>query len=168
VGATALVIRSELLLSQTPNLSSHRYLSYADRLVVMWQDFLLLVGRVMMGWIFLQSGWGKIGHIAAVAKTFPRRGLAEWLAYVSVPAEFLGGLFLILGFATRYTVFVMLIFTMVASLSSHAYWSVPETQRAAQVSSFWKNFAIMGGLIVLAASAAGRFSLDQVLRRKPE
>jgi putative oxidoreductase len=74
--------------------SSYSYLSYADRLVVLWQDFLLLVGRIMMGWIFFQSGWGKLGNIAGVAKTFPRRGLAEWLAYISVPAEFFGGLFL--------------------------------------------------------------------------
>ncbi len=151
---------------QTPSALSHRYLSYADRLIGLWQDFLLLVGRIMIGWIFFQSAWGKIGNIAGVAKTFPRRGLAEWLAYVSVPAEFFGGLFLIVGFATRYTVFVMLIFTIVASFSSHAYWSVPQAQRAAQASSFWKNVAIMGGLIVLSVSAAGRFSLDYFLSRK--
>jgi putative oxidoreductase len=152
--------------TQTPSDSSHRYLSCADGLVALWQDFLLLVGRTMIGWIFLQSGWGKLGNIAGVAKTFPRRGLAEWLAYVSVPTEFLGGLFLILGLATRYTVGVMLIFTIIASFSSHAYWSVPQAQRAAQASSFWKNFAIMGGLIVLSVSAAGRFSLDYFLSRK--
>jgi putative oxidoreductase len=146
--------------------SSYSYLSYADRLVVLWQDFLLLVGRIMMGWIFFQSGWGKLGNIAGVAKTFPRRGLAEWLAYISVPAEFFGGLFLIVGFATRYTVFVLLIFTVVASFSSHAYWSAPALQRAAQASSFWKNIAIMGGLIVLSVSAAGRFSVDNLLLRK--
>lgn len=154
------------MFTQSPSASSHRYLSYADRLVALWRDFLLLVGRIMMGWIFFQSGWGKIGNIAGVAKTFPRRGLAEWLAYVSVPAEFFGGLFLILGFATRYTVLVMLIFTIVASFSSHAYWSVPEAQRAAQASSFWKNIAIMGGLITLSVSTAGRLSLDYHLSRK--
>ncbi len=154
------------MFTQTPSASSHRYLSCADRLVALWQDFLLLVGRIMIGWIFFQSGWGKLGNIVGVAKTFPRRGLAEWLAYVSVPAEFFGGLFLIVGFATRYTIIVMLIFTIVASFSSHAYWGAPQAQRAAQASSFWKNVAIMGGLIVLSVSAAGRLSLDNFLSRK--
>jgi putative oxidoreductase len=94
--------------------------------------------------------------------------LAEWLAYISVPVEFFGGVFLIVGFATRYTVFVMLIFTLVASFSSRAYWSAPEPQRLAQASSFGKNIAIMGGLIVLLVNAAGRFSLDSLLvRHKP-
>ena len=151
---------------QTHYASSHRYLSYVDGLAAMWHDFLLLVSRIMIGWIFFQSGWGKIGNIAGYAKSFPRRGLQEWMAYISVPAEFFGGLFLILGFATRYTVLVLLFFTVVASFSSHAYWSDPEAQRAAQSSSFWKNVAIMGGMIALLVSTAGRFSLDNVLCRK--
>ena len=71
--------------------SSHRVLSYADDIAVFWQDFLLLVGRVMIGWTFLQSGWGKLFNIAGVGKTFPQRGLPEWMAYISVPTEFFGG-----------------------------------------------------------------------------
>lgn len=155
-----------VMLRQTLNPSTHRLLSCTDGIATMWQDFLLLVGRIMIGWIFFQSGLGKIGNIAGYAKSFPRRGLQEWMAYISVPAEFFGGLFFILGFATRYTVLVMLFFTVVASFSSHAYWSGPEAQRVAQSSSFWKNVAIMGGMIALFVSTAGRFSLDNALCRK--
>jgi putative oxidoreductase len=150
----------------TSNPSSHLYLSYADRIATTWQDFLLLAGRILMGWIFFQSGWGKIGDIAGYGRSFPRRGLAEWMAYISVPAEFFGGLFLILGFATRYTVLVLLFFTIVASFSSHAYWSSPVAQRTAQANNFWKNVAIMGGLILLFVTTSGRFSLDNFLFRK--
>jgi putative oxidoreductase len=132
----------------------------------MWQDFLLLVGRVMIGWIFMQSGWSKIGSIAEYGKTFPRRGLQEWMAWVSVPAEFLGGIFLITGFATRYTVLVMLFFMVVASFSSHAYWAVDPKEYRAQHTQFWKNVSMTGGLVVLLATAAGRFSLDRLLFQK--
>ena len=131
----------------------------------MWQDFLLLAGRIMIGWIFFQSGWGKLGNIAGVAKGFPQRGLPDWMAYISVPAEFFGGLFLILGFATRYTVLVMLIFTAVASFSSHAYWNSPEAQRVSQATNFWKNVSMMGGMLALFVSTAGRISLDNFLFR---
>lgn len=150
---------------QSSHPSSHRLLSYADGVAAMWADFLLLVGRVMIGWIFFQSGWGKIWNIARVGSTFPPRGLPEWLAYVSVPTEFLGGLFLLLGFATRYTAVVMLIFTVVATVSSHNFWSVPEAQRANQEVHFWKNVCIMGGMVLLFVGAAGRISLDGVLAR---
>jgi putative oxidoreductase len=87
------------------------------------------------------------------------------MAYVSVPAEFLGGLFLIFGCATRYTALVLLFFTIVASFSSHAYWSYPDAQRGAQSSQFWKNVSIMGGMIVTFVVGAGRISLDRMLAR---
>jgi putative oxidoreductase len=148
------------------NSSSHQLLSCTDGIASLWSDFLLLIGRIMIGWIFLQSGWGKLGNIAGVAKTFPQRGLQEWMAYISVPAEFFGGLFLILGFATRYTTLVLLFFTVVASFSSHAYWNAPEAQRVSQATNFWKNISMMGGMIVLFVSAAGRFSLDTILFSK--
>jgi putative oxidoreductase len=146
--------------------SSHPLLSLVDRLAATWQDVILLVGRILMGWIFFQSGWGKIFDIAAYAKTFPGRGLAPWMAYVSVPAEFLGGLLLILGLGTRYTILVMLFFMVVATFSSHAYWTFPEAQRALQTSQFWKNVSITGGLLFLFVTAAGQFSLDGMLSRK--
>jgi putative oxidoreductase len=146
--------------------SSHELLSYADRIAAVWQDFLLLVGRILLGWIFFQSGWNKLGIIPTYAKSFPRRGLQEWMAYVSVPAEFVGGLFLILGFATRYTILVLLFFMIVASFSSHAYWSVPDAQRANQSGHFWKNVSMTGGLIILFVTTAGRFSLDRILFRR--
>lgn len=152
--------------SQDSAPSSHPLLSYADGVAVLWQDFLLLVGRVMIGWIFFQSGWGKLFNIAGVGKTFPQRGLPEWMAYISVPSEFFGGLFLLLGFATRYTTIVMLIFTIVATFSSHAYWEAPEAQRVNQATHFWKNISIMGGFFILFVRAAGRFSLDNWLRAR--
>ena len=146
--------------------SSHALLSHTDSIAAAWQDFLLLVGRILLGWIFFQSGWNKLGTIPAYSKTFPGRGLQEWMAYVSVPAEFLGGLLLILGFATRYTILVMLFFMIVASFSSHAYWNVADMRaRAGQSSQFWKNVSMTGGLIVLFVTSAGRISLDRILFR---
>jgi putative oxidoreductase len=152
--------------SDTDSPSSHALLSYTDGMAAAWRDFLLLVGRILLGWIFFQSGWNKLGNIPAYSKTFPGRGLQEWMAWVSVPAEFLGGLFLILGFATRYTVLVLLFFMVVASFSSHAYWNFTGAQRVGQSSQFWKNVSMTGGLIVLFVTAAGRISLDRILFRK--
>ena len=151
---------------QSSNPSSHQVLSCADGIAVMWQDFLLLVGRVLVGLVFVIYGWDHIVDIPKWAATFPNRGLAPWMAYVAAPAEVLGGLFLIFGFATRYTVLVLLFFMIVAAFSSHAFWSVPPAQRGNQGAHFWKNITIMGGLVILFVTAGGRASLDQVLFRK--
>jgi putative oxidoreductase len=146
--------------------SSLPMLSCADKLAAQWQDFLLLVGRVVLGWIFVFYGWGKLFTIAQYSTTFPGRGLSPWMAYIAVPVEFFVGVALLLGFATRYSVLILLFFMLVASFSSHAYWSVPSAQRGNQTAHFWKNISMMGGLLLLFITGPGRFSLDSMLAKK--
>ena len=86
------------------------YLNCTDGIATQWQDFLLLVSRVLMGWIFVASGWRKLMDIPGFVKTMPRRDLPDFLGYVAPPVEFVGGIFMIVGFATRYTSLVMLLF----------------------------------------------------------
>src|SRR5262245_48264681 len=102
--------------------SKHRTLLAADNVAASTADVLLLIGRILLGWIFIRSGWGKIFDIPAYAATFPARGLPPFLAYIAVPAEFFGGIALILGLATRYVVIVMIVFMLIATFSTHRYW----------------------------------------------
>jgi putative oxidoreductase len=147
--------------------SSHPALSSADQLAANTSDFLLLAGRILLGWIFVRSGYGKIFDIPAYSNTFPVRGLYPWLAYVAVPVEFFGGMALILGLATRYVVLAMTVFMVVATFSSHRYWNFTDAaQRRAQDSAFYKNLAMQGGFLFLFVCGAGRFSLDGLLRRR--
>lgn len=146
--------------------SSHPVLSYTDAAAKQWQDFLLLVGRVGLGWIFMQAGWAKLQNVAGFAATMPRRGLPEFLGYIAPPVEFIGGAALILGIGTRYAALVILLFTIVATFSSHAYWTYPVDQQRGQSSHFWKNVSIMGGCVLLFVTAAGKISLDWLIRKK--
>ena len=64
--------------------------------------FLLLI-RVYWGWLFLQSGIGKFGHIDKVVSFFTDLGIpAPTLnAYFNASLETIGGILLILGLASR-------------------------------------------------------------------
>ena len=146
--------------------SSPGYFGHADRLAAQWQDFLLLVGRVLIGWIFVSSGWRKLMDIPGFVKSMPRRDLPDFLGYIAPPVEFFGGICLVLGFATRYTALVMLLFVIIATFSSHRYWTYPEAQQANQSSHFWKNMSIKGGLVFLFITGAGRYALDRMLARR--
>ncbi len=147
--------------------SSHPALSGADSLAASTSDIVLLIGRILIGWIFVRSGYGKIFDIPSYAATFPGRGLPTLLAYIAVPAEFFGGLALMFGFATRYAALIMAIFMLVATFSSHRYWDVTDAAaRRAQDSNFYKNMAILGGIFFLFVCGAGRFSLDAWLRKR--
>jgi putative oxidoreductase len=148
--------------------SAHPALSPADRMAASTADAVVLIGRVLMAYIFLRSGLGKLMDIGAFAASMPgRSGLPPWLAYVAAPIEFFGGLALLLGLGTRYVALLMFLFVMMAALSSHRYWTFADAAQARnQNLHFDKNLAMMGGLLFLFVAGAGRFSLDHWLRRR--
>ena len=146
--------------------SSPSWLGCTDGIATRGQDFLLLVARVLLGWIFVSSGWRKLMDIPGFIKTMPRRDLPEFLGYIAPPVEFFGGLCLLLGFATRYASLVMLLFIIIASFSSHRYWAAEPAQVANQSSHFWKNVSMMGGTVLLFITGAGRYAIDAMLPRR--
>lgn len=149
--------------------SSHPALSMADQLAANTSDFVLLCGRILLGWIFVRSGYGKLfeSGIAAYANTFPGRGLAPWMAYIAVPAEFFGGVAILIGLATRYVAGIMLFYLIVASFSSHAYWTMADAaMRGNNFAHFWKNASMFGGYLILFVTGPGKFSVDNWLAKK--
>lgn len=126
------------------------------------QDTLALVGRILMAWLFIPAGWGKIagfagavGYATSAGLPMPQVGVAIGLAI-----ELLGGIMILVGFRTRWAALALALFTLVAAFFFHNYWAMPEAQRMGQQINFDKNVAITGGLLVLAAFGAGAFSLD--------
>ena len=147
--------------------SSHPALSGADSLANATNDFILLCARILLGWIFVRSGYGKLFNIPGVAASFPARGIPYFMAYISVPVEFFGGIAVLLGLATRYVAALMGLFVIIATFTSHRYWDFADpVVRRAQDSNFWKNAAILGGFCCLFVTGAGRISLDGWLRHR--
>lgn len=159
-------VREVIILGSENNRSSHRYLSYTDGIAAAWQDFLLLAARVLAGWIFLSSGWGKVMNWGGFAGGLIDRGVPAILAYAAPPLEFIGGLALVLGLASRYGALALIVFTIAATWTSHRYWTFPADQQRAQTTQFWKNVSMIGGLLALFVTGPGRFSIDRWLSKR--
>lgn len=126
------------------------------------QDPLSLVGRLLMSWLFLPAGIGKVlgfsgtvAYIASAGLPLPAAG-----AVLALLVEIFGGLALILGYQTRIAAIILAIFTIVASFFFHAYWAVPADKQMVVQLLFNKNVAVAGGLLMIAALGAGGWSLD--------
>lgn len=140
---------------------------WVDRTAVGSQDALLLLGRILLGAIFVQSGWGKLMNLAGFAASLEGQGLpfAFGLAIAGALVECFGGLAVVLGAWTRVAAFLVAGFTVVATLIAHRYWDYPPDGQAMQRIQFMKNLAIIGGFLTLIAAGAGRFSVDGWRRR---
>jgi putative oxidoreductase len=132
------------------------------------QDVILLLGRLALGAIFVKSGLQKLTALGAFAASLAGRGVPQsstW-AVIGATVEFVGGLLIVTGFRTRDASLLMILFVIVATGISHRYWEYAEAARRLQESQFFKNLAIIGGFLLLAAAGAGRFSLDALLQRR--
>ena len=126
------------------------------------QNSLNLAARVLMAVLFLPAGiskltgfQGTVGYIASVGLPLPTVGAA-----LALVVEIVGSLALLAGFGTRIAALVLAAFTLVASFFFHAYWSAPAEQAFLTQLLFFKNMAVVGGLLALAANGAGAWSLD--------
>jgi putative oxidoreductase len=141
--------------------------SWVDRAAVGAQDVLLLLARVALGAIFVQSGFGKLAGLAGFTAGLEGMGvpLAAVLAPLGATVEFFGGLALVLGAWTRPAAVLVAGFTVAATLIAHRFWDYPAEQQAMQTIQFMKNLAIVGGLLGVVAAGAGRFSVDGLRKR---
>lgn len=120
------------------------------------------LARLVVGTVFLQSGWGKLNDIDKVIEYFTELGLPmpAFQAHVAATAEFVCGGLLLLGLATRFAV-VPLIVTMIVAIRT-ALWD--------QVEGVSSLFAMIEFLYIvlcvgLGVSGAGPIALDALLAR---
>jgi putative oxidoreductase len=127
------------------------------------KDLVFAIGRVLLVALFIKSGVEKLIAPAGLTgmlsqKAFPMPML---LAYVAGVTEVLLGVLVAIGWQARIAAFGLIGFTIVASLIAHNYWDMTGPARRANETAFWKNLAIIGGLMMLIWTGAGRYAVDR-------
>lgn len=120
-----------------------------------------VAGRFLVALLFLLSGLGKLGAYGATAAYMSANGVPGALLPAVIAIEVLGSLAIILGWKTRVAAFVLAGFSVLAALAFHNNFA-----DQVQMIMFFKNLAIAGGLLLLAANGAGPLSLDGRAARK--
>ena len=118
-----------------------------------------LLGRIALAAIFLLAGINKIQFYEANAQFMASGGLPAFLLPAVIAFEIIGAIALIAGFQTRLVALAFAGFSVVTALLYHS-----NLADQMQFILFFKNIAMAGGFLILAANGAGALSLDA--RRK--
>lgn len=118
-----------------------------------------LIGRVFLSAIFIVAGYGKIGGYEGTAGYMESMGVPGALLPLVILAELGGGIALLLGVLTRPVAVALAGFCVISGVIFHG--SADQMQQI----MLMKNFAIAGGLLVLAANGAGAWSIDARLKK---
>ncbi len=118
---------------------------------------LALIARVLMAYIFLVAGWGKISAYSATLGYMESMGVPGALLPLTILVEFGGGLALLFGFQARFAAFGLGLFSVITAFIFH--------DGAQDSINFMKNFAMAGGLFFLMLHGAGKMSLDHLIEK---
>lgn len=121
-----------------------------------------LFARLVVGYVFMLTGWAKLNNLEAMTKNFTEWGI--WFPKIMTPfasgVECFGGLLLILGLFTRIAgaqlAFVMLVAIRVAK------W---DDINSLETLFGFEEVAYMAIFFWLAIAGAGKVSLDYMLMR---
>lgn len=112
----------------------------------------LLIARLIVGGIFIMSGWLKVSDMAATVGLFGQMGIPAFLAYAVSYLELIGGVLLVLG------LFSCLVALVLSIIMIFAVWYT----RSAGFQGFGLPLAMFAALLALIPSHGGRYSLDRV------
>ncbi|SMY11765.1 DoxX family protein [Brevibacterium jeotgali] len=125
-------------------------------------DLALLVARLVLGVVLIAHGWQKYSEwtVAGTGQSFAEMGILapDFSAALVTGAEIIGGVALILGVLTPVFAVVNGVSMIVAALVVHA-----EAGIFVEDGGYELVAAIFAGLIILAATGGGRFSVDRLL-----
>lgn len=121
-----------------------------------------LVARVIVGYVFMLTGWGKLTNLPIMIENFREWGIPfpEVMTPFVAGWEFFGGLFLILGLLTRISGGALAIIMIVAIIS--AKWADVDSLETLLGFEEATYFAVFTWL---AITGAGKASIDYLLER---
>lgn len=124
---------------------------------------MILLARILLMVLFVLFGWSKLADFSGTAAYMASEGLPfpTLAAAVVVLMEFFVGVAIVLGFYTRPLALLLALYTLGTALIGHHYWTMAGAERMANMINFYKNIAIIGGLLLLCVTGPGRYSLDR-------
>lgn len=122
-----------------------------------YSPYAAVVGRILLAAIFLWSGLGKVldpasalGYIGSVGLPLPEVGLG-----IAVLVELAGGVALVLGYRTKLVAAALALFSIATAVVFHSAFGDQN-----QLIHFFKNIAMAGGLLQVAAFGPGPIAID--------
>jgi|GraSoiStandDraft_5_1057265.scaffolds.fasta_scaffold85365_2 putative oxidoreductase len=126
------------------------------------QDYLPALARLLMCSLFIWDGVLQLRDPAATVNYFaslsvPSPQIAVW---VSIAVHLLGGIGLFVGFMTRWAAALLILLCLGTALGVHLPAGDMEN-----MTHFYKNLVMTGGLLYVIAFGPGAFAFDKTANR---
>jgi putative oxidoreductase len=125
---------------------------------------LTYAGRILLASLFVLGGINKVLNYVPTLAMMNDAGLpfAQLLLPLTIGLELGGGVIVALGRKLAAPVALLLAaYTLVVNIVFHPFWALTGAASASQLSLFFKNISIIGGLLLVAAMTASQNCRDR-------
>jgi putative oxidoreductase len=132
-----------------------------------YKDEVLIAARILLALLFLIFGYNKVSDYSTTVEYMSHTGvpMPQLAAIVATGAELIFSIAIILGVATRPVAILLAVYTLATALIGHRFWTMTGLDRFLNEINFFKNLAIIGGLLLLYVTGPGRYSVDARIGR---
>lgn len=122
-----------------------------------------LAARIILGLLFIPSGYGKLTRFEGFAASLAGRGLPlpTVLAGLAVACELGGSILVLLGVRIRLTALVLGAFAASAAVIGHHFWTMAGPDYTAHYAQFWKDLSLAMLLYLLSRHGPGLLAVDR-------
>lgn len=124
-------------------------------------NLMLLIARICLAALFLYSGATKLIGFAEAAQEFAalRLPMPALASAATIAIQRGAGALLLAGTFPMPAALVLALFTVAATLIGHPFWTFEGATFQRQLTTGLVNLAMVGRLLLIAATGPGRFAL---------
>ena len=127
----------------------------------MRDNIALLVGRLLLAWIFLHEGGFLLANYGASSAAMAKMGAPAFVLAPVIALQLVAGVSIAAGWYTRCGALALGLFCLATAMLFHTNFAIRN-----ELLHFEKDIAMAGGLFVFAVCGAGRWSIDGWWRAK--
>jgi putative oxidoreductase len=125
-------------------------------------DVIILAARLLLATLFLIFGWRKLRDYSGTVSQLVqlRAPVPIVAAAVSIFMELPVAFAVAVGAFARASALLLALYTLGTAFIGHRYWNLKGAELVESMDGFYKDLSIMGGLLLLYITGAGRYSID--------
>jgi putative oxidoreductase len=130
------------------------------------KDIAELIARIWIAFVFIYEAFDALVFFNKTKATMTAYGILwhqDLVLKVTIFMLLLGGILVLIGYFSRVGATLLLAYWLPMTLIVYSFWDDPGDLRRLHALYFMRNLALCGGLLLLIANGAGKYSIKRLI-----
>ncbi|MBC7884963.1 MAG: DoxX family protein [Saprospiraceae bacterium] len=130
------------------------------------KDIADLLGRILIAFLFMYEALDAFVFFDKTKATMTAYGLTwqqDLLLGTIIFALLLGGILVLIGYYANIGAMLLLCYWLPFTVIVYSFWDDPQEYQRLHALYFMRNLAMCGGLLLLMANGAGKYSVKRLI-----